>query len=120
MTNINRESTLENISIYINPVVGMFVCLSVCLSVTSNILRLKSERHETRHVGPLGTLEGFRSNGFLNFDLEVKFWQKVYFLDNCHYIKNYLSQCLKNRHGSSLTHSLTDESIKNAKSFFWL
>ena len=41
---------------YINPVVG----LSVCLSVTSNIFRLKSERHETRHVGPLGTREGSR------------------------------------------------------------
>ena len=35
--------------------VCLFVCLSVCLSVGVNLSRLKSERHETRHVGPLGT-----------------------------------------------------------------
>ena len=59
------------ISILINLIVGLFVCLSVCLFVTSNLLRLKSERHETRHVGPLGMREGSRPNGFLNFDLKV-------------------------------------------------
>ena len=59
------------LSIYINPVVGLFVCLFVCLFVHANLFRLKSERHETRHVGPLGTLDGFRPNGFLNFDLKV-------------------------------------------------
>ena len=51
--------------------VCLSVCLSICLSVTSNLLRLRSERHETRYVGPLGTPEGFRPNGFLNFDLKV-------------------------------------------------
>ena len=35
--------------------------------VTSNLLRLKSDRHETRHVGPLGTREGSRPNGFSKF-----------------------------------------------------
>ena len=71
MSSSCARSKNKVISIYINPVVGMSVCLFVCLFVTSNLLRLKSERHETRHVGPLGTLDGFRPNGFLNFDLKV-------------------------------------------------
>ena len=57
--------------IYTNKSHCRSVCLSVCLFVPSNLLRLKSERHETRHVGPLGTPDGFRLNGFLNFDLKV-------------------------------------------------
>ena len=36
-----------------------FVCLSVCLSEIDNTFRLKSERHATRHVGPLGTWTDF-------------------------------------------------------------
>ena len=58
-------------SILMNLIVGLSVCLFVCLFFPSNLLRLKSERHETRHVGPLGTPDGFRPNGFLNFDLKV-------------------------------------------------
>ena len=64
-----------SISILIKHIVGLyvclFVCLSVCLSVRLNLSRLKSERHETRHVGTLGTWECLRLNGILNFDLEV-------------------------------------------------
>ena len=51
-------------------IVGPSVRLSVCL-LAPNIFLLKSERHETRHVGPLGTLKCLRPNGFLNFDLKV-------------------------------------------------
>ena len=42
------------LSILIKHIVGLSVCLSVCLFVGVNLSRLKSERHETRHVGPLG------------------------------------------------------------------
>ena len=38
---------------------------------SQNLFRLKAERHETRHVGPLGMREGSYPNGFLNFDLKV-------------------------------------------------
>ena len=51
--------------------VCLSVCLSVCLFVRVNLSRLKSERHETRHVGPLGTWKCHRPTFFLNFDLEV-------------------------------------------------
>ena len=56
-------------SIYINLIVGLSVCLFVCSFEIANLFRLKSERNETRHVGPLGTQEGSRPNGFLIFDL---------------------------------------------------
>ena len=79
--------SLFSISILIKHIVG----LSVCLLVTSNILRLKSEHHETRHVGP------------------KKFWPKVQFLGHCNFFLYYLSQHLKNQHVSSLAHSLTGE-----------
>ena len=46
---------MQWLSILIKHIVGLSVCLSVCLSVRDNLSRLKSERHETRHVGPLGT-----------------------------------------------------------------
>ena len=63
-TTAHHVDYVTTLSILINLIVGLFVCLFVCLFVTctSNLLRLKSERHETRHVGPLGTPEGFRSN----------------------------------------------------------
>ena len=49
--------------------VCMSDCLSVCLFGFANLFCLKSERHETRHVGPLGTWEGFRMNRFFKFNL---------------------------------------------------
>ena len=55
-----------SISILIKHIVGLFVCLFVCLFEIANLFRLKSERHETRHVGPLGMREGSYPNGFLN------------------------------------------------------
>ena len=42
--------TLLAKSIYINLFVGLFVCLFEI----ANLFCLKLERHETRHVGPLG------------------------------------------------------------------
>ena len=69
------------ISILIKHIVGLFVCLSVCLSEIANLLRLKMELHETRHVGPLD--------------------ERIF--------EYYLSQRLKNRHASSLAHSLIGE-----------
>ena len=69
------NTSVKHKSILIKHIVGLFVCLSVCLFVClfeiANLFRLKAERHETRHVGPLCTREGFRPNGFLNFDLKV-------------------------------------------------
>ena len=62
---------MNNKHIYISILINLIVGLFVCLFVHANLFRLKSERHETRHVGPLGTLDGFRPNGFLNFDLKV-------------------------------------------------
>ena len=44
---------------------------SHCRSGLFCLLCLKSERHETRHVGPLGTRECLRPNRILNFDLEA-------------------------------------------------
>ena len=41
------------LSILIKHIVGLSVCLFVCLFEIANLFRLKSERHETRHVGPL-------------------------------------------------------------------
>ena len=38
---------------------------------SQNLFRLKAERHETRHVGPLCAPECSRPNGFLNFDVKV-------------------------------------------------
>ena len=60
-----------HLSILIKHIVGLFVCLSVCLFEIANLFCLKSERHETQHVGPLGMREGSYPNGFLNFDLKV-------------------------------------------------
>ena len=39
----------------------------VCLSVTTNLCCLKSERHDTQYVRPLG----------VSLDLKVKFWLKA-------------------------------------------
>ena len=54
------------IYIYINLIIGLPVCLFVYL-LDPNLFRLKSERHETWHVGPLGTLKCLRPNGFFKF-----------------------------------------------------
>ena len=53
--------------IYINLIVG----LCVCLFNYANLCFLKSEHHESRLVGPLGTLDGSWPNGFFNLNLKV-------------------------------------------------
>ena len=49
----------------------VFRVFAIFVVVIANLFCLKSERHKTRHVGRLGTLECLRSNRFLNFELEV-------------------------------------------------
>ncbi len=44
------------ISIYINGIVSVSVCLSVCMSAL-NLRSLKSHDHETWHEGPLSDLD---------------------------------------------------------------
>ena len=61
---VNKKG--KDLSIDINFIVGLSVC-----SFNANLFCLKSERHETLHVRPLGTQEGSSWNGFFNFDLEV-------------------------------------------------
>ena len=46
------------------------------LSVITNICYLKTEHHETQHVGPLGTLKWLYPNRFMNFDLKIFFKNK--------------------------------------------
>ena len=55
-----------NLSIYINGIVGVYVCLSVCMSEL-NLRGLKSHDHETWHVGPLSDVDVHGLSGILIF-----------------------------------------------------
>ena len=55
-----------SLSIYINGIVGVSVCLSVCLSAL-NLRGLKSHDHETWHVGPLSDVDVHGLSGILIF-----------------------------------------------------
>ena len=59
-------SNKTNLSIYINGIVGVSVCLSVCL-FPLNLRSLKSHDHETWHVGPLSDVDVHGLSGILIF-----------------------------------------------------
>ena len=76
-------------------------CRFECLFVSANLSRLTSERHETRHVGPLGTRKCLRLIFIFQFQ------PRSLILAQSHFSRYYLSQCLRNQHASSQAHFFT-------------